>query len=379
MSYKKILILHDYQKIGKGMISAFPKDQYEVSVLTSGSPAGVFRSDLPSDAARVRKIKTDWGKDFVPEEDLFRERETEIVTNDEACLFACSRLRRFFGLPVRSPSNQIAYSNKIVMKSYLSKAGISVPTFKRIDWDLYDSRTLPLEVAKEFSFPLVVKPEEGGYNEGVEIFKDKHELSHWAELHFGEPGWQLEAFVSGSLFHANSIILDGKTFPVQVGAYTSPPLGANFGRGFGSVTLPKEHRIHAIGTELNAKIAEILGKEGRFILHTEFFVDRDQNATVIDVAARAPGALVSDIAEIHSKVNLEAANFRMQIGEEPCLPRETGIFAGWFWSCPKKDGSVTSLTLWGDHFGDLLRDLRGIALGIGNLQSLPWLEELYEN
>ena len=226
--------------------------------------------------------------------------------------------------------------------------------------------------------PLVVKPASGGYNEGVRILSQAHEVKEWFAAHAGQSGWEAERYVRGRLFHANAMVLDGAVTPVQVGAYANAPIGASFGEGLGSVTLPLGHPIRNLGIALNDKVAHALGAAGRFVLHTEFFVDDDRNAYVVDVAARAPGALVSDIAAIHADVNLEAASFLLQTGRYPAAPRATDVVAGWLWSPPRADGSVSCFLTWNRRFDRILHDLEQAATGMGAVDGLPWLRALRE-
>jgi hypothetical protein len=127
-------------------------------------------------------------------------------------------------------------------------------------------------------------------------------LEPWVADHAGEPGWHAESFVTGDLFHANALVIDGVVHPVQVGRYTSPLLYLKAGRPVGSVTLPDDDRIAIAGTELNGRVVDALGGAGSFGVHTEFFVT-ETGVIVLETAARAPGGLVSEIAAIRTGIH----------------------------------------------------------------------------
>ncbi|HEX6873304.1 MAG TPA: hypothetical protein VF163_19585 [Micromonosporaceae bacterium] len=88
--------------------------------------------------------------------------------------------------------------------------------------------------------------------------------------------------------------------------------------------VPAAHR-------LNAAVVAALGS-GRFVVHTEFVVRPDGRLTVLEVAARAPGAMVSEAARLHTGVNLETANLALQLGRSAGVVTPRGIQAGWVWT-----------------------------------------------
>ncbi|PJZ70487.1 hypothetical protein CH373_05295 [Leptospira perolatii] len=373
MNRKIVALLHQYQLVGSGVQMAFPEDKFDVRIFTIGSADQVFRSDVPIYASPVTEVKSDWSEllAVLPE-------DAEIVTNDESCLKPCQEMRISKSMPVRMASNLATYSNKLAMKERLSACSIGVPRFQKLELAPEGWKERCTAIFKNIGPSLVIKPDTGGYNEGITKIDLLEDFLQWSQAHLGEQGWHVEEFVSGRLFHANAFVLDGKVVPVQVGAYTNPPLEASQGFGLGSITLPWDHPIREKGILLNEQVVQALGSEGRFVIHTEFFMDESGRFKVIDVAARAPGALVSDIAKIHSGVHLEAASYLLQIGEMPEFPKNTGMSAGWLWSPPKEDGSVSTVLTWNRTFEDLLFDLERTAEGMGTGNGSNWLRALYE-
>jgi hypothetical protein len=82
---------------------------------------------------------------------------------------------------------------------------------------------------------------------------------------------------------------------------------------------------------LNERVIRALGADGRFVVHTELVLTESGRAVVLESAARAPGALVSEIAAIHAGVQLEKVNLRLQAGEAAPRPQPTGQHAAWLW------------------------------------------------
>ncbi|MDI7191037.1 ATP-grasp domain-containing protein [Leptospira santarosai] len=369
MKKKKIYILHNYQLIGKGMRQALPKESYDVCILTSGYPNKVFRSDVINHDCEIIVVNN-----FSIENlSNILLKDSEILTNDESCISDCTQLRKHFSLPIRSVTDISAYTNKIVMKNKLSDSNIGTPNFVQLHLNLNETKKNILENLK---FPLVLKPDKGGYNSGIAIIKNKKEFADWLKTQKENSSWHAEEFIDGKLFHANAFVMNGEIFPVQVCAYTHPPLESNFHSPLGSITLPNTHPIYSLGHELNEKVIKALGSDGCFVVHTEFFISDNGKLFVIDVAGRAPGALVSDIAEISSGVNLEKASLLLQLGEQPEKPSFTGTYSAWTWSSPHKDGNVSCLLLWNKEFKYLLFDLEKTSSGMEGVKETNWLKDL---
>jgi hypothetical protein len=179
--------------------------------------------------------------------------------------------------------------------------------------------------------PVVVKPRREANNRGIEILESVEELNAWLRTHAGKKGWHTEAFVTGKLCHANALVMNGAVVPIQVGMYTSPLLALNTGRPAGSFTLPDASPVAIAGRRLNTDVIKVLGADGAFVVHTEFFITPHGDPILLEAAARAPGALVSEIAVLHAGIHLEEANFSLQIGEMVATPAQTGVYAGWLW------------------------------------------------
>lgn len=368
-----VVVLHSYQLLGAGLRRALPADRFDVRIITSGNVDRVFRSDLPRNAASIRRVSVDWSRD-VPLELI--PPGAEIVTNDEGCALACARLRAARNLPARLPHDLSAYCNKVTTKQRLRVAGVPAPDFVTLDLAGPAPERAADDIARRLALPLVVKPETGGYNEGVAIIDSRNQLESWLANHAGEAGWEAERFARGRLLHANALVADGGIVHVQVGAYTNAPIDSSNGQGLGSVTLPAQHPLYKLGISWNERVISALGRDGRFVVHTELFADDDGQVQVVDVAARAPGALVSDISAIHTGINLEAASFELQLGISPGKPTETGVFAGWLWSPPDEQGAFNSFLAWGSAFVPLVRDLERNAVGMSGGRRFPWLEAL---
>jgi hypothetical protein len=117
-----------------------------------------------------------------------------------------------------------------------------------------------------------------------------------------------------------------------VGRYLGPLLGLPQGRRLGGVILAEDDELVAPAYALNEAVVAALGSTGAFVVHTEFVHRPDGRLTVLEVAARAPGAMVSAAAGHHAGHNLEVAHLALQLGALTPAVHPTGIQAGWVWA-----------------------------------------------
>jgi hypothetical protein len=371
---REVAVLHSFQPIGRGLAAALPPSEFAVRVLTTAPPEAVFRPDVRPEAIEVEQVTDEWRTTVLPR--LVADDGLEVVTNDELCLDLCARLRASSGRTSIPPDQLAAYTDKVSLKTRLGAAGVSVPRFLQLDLATTSPAQAVRDVVENVGLPAVVKPLRGAYNIGVAVLSTADELEAWLTEHGDEPGWQVESFAGGRLCHANAVVTGGRVTPVIVGAYTGAPLEVMRGAALGSVTVPPSHPLRALGFELLERVTGALGTAGGFVLHVEFFHDGD-DAVVIDVACRAPGALVADVAELTTGVNLEEASFRLQTGRPLPEPRDSDLAAGWLW-CAGRTRARTALLAWSLDFERLVADIAAAAQdrGADGPPQDGWLAEL---
>lgn len=324
----RVVVLQSRQPLTTHPDDAFPPDAFDVVVLTDGDPATAFREDVEGRDVRVVHAPQDeW-------ETLVRSAPagTEVVSNDEYCLAACARLREAVGLPKRHTADVAAYRDKVVMKRLLEAAGVPVPRHLTFEPTVTASRGAADEVVARVGLPVVVKPRLEANSRGVEVLGDVDAVAAWLAEHDGEVGWQADEFVDGHLGHVNAIVSGGQVRPVQAGRYLGPLLGLHRGRVLGGWTLPADSPETAAAHELNERVVHALGSDGDFVVHTEFATTPDGRLVVLETAARAPGASVSELARVHAGVQLEVAHLRLQAGLPiPGPDWSDGRQAAWLW------------------------------------------------
>ncbi|MFI6013284.1 acetyl-CoA carboxylase biotin carboxylase subunit family protein [Streptomyces sp. NPDC051243] len=332
-----VVILHSRQPLTTDPAVTFDPVRWETVVLTDAETDPVVREDAPGEAPAVRRAPREGWAEAIRE--LAGDRPVQIVTNDEYCLISCAELRAEFGLPARHPAQPAHYIDKVLMKERLAAAGVRVPRFLALDEVLDDSQgagvpdpeTLTELVSARIGGPVVAKPRREANSRGVSILRTREELRDWLAGHRGERGWQIEEYLDGTFHHVNGLVRDGATAPVQTGTYLGPLLDLPSGRRLGGWTVPHDSELARRAHALNHDVVAALGGEGAFVVHTEFAVTGDDELVVVEVAGRAPGALVSELARLHAGLNLEEVNLALQAGLPVPEPHPTGTEAAWVW------------------------------------------------
>jgi hypothetical protein len=325
-----VVVLHARQPIAVDVGVVFPRDEFDVRVVTAGERDNVVRPQTPCDAPIddvPRESWADWLRTLAHDTG----QRADVVTNDEYCLEDCAALRILMGSEPRHPASIKRYRDKILMKATLAAAGIDVPSYLSLADAGDGARTAVGRILDEVGLPAVVKPRAEANNRGVEVVTTRSRLKELVAEHLGSADWEVESYVNGRMLHVNAIVDEGRIIPLVVGEYTDSLLALGNGMPVGSITLPKSDPAVGIGHAENERVIAALGSDGRFAVHTELVLTEDGSSVVLEAAARAPGALVSEIAAIHAGVQLEETNFRLQVGVAAPEPQPTGPHAGWMW------------------------------------------------
>jgi len=322
-----VFVLQIKQPLTVDPAEAMPRADTEVVVLAAPGGGSPLREDVSHTRARVITTAPDDWETVIKE--LAAGKPFEIAANDEYALPRCQELRDRFGLVARHPRPLNGYLDKLVMKQRLAVGGVETARFAGIDRVTVD----PVAAARllaDLGTPVVVKPRQEANSRGVELLSTVDEVVAWQRKREGEIGWHVEEFLTGDQYHVNALVRGNSVTPIQVGRYLGPLLNLQDGRRLGGISVPDGDAIVAPAHAMNERVVRALGG-GDFVVHTEFMVRPDSRLTVLEVAARAPGAMVSEMSRLRYGVQMEHANLRLQMGVDPGVPTGTGLHAGWVW------------------------------------------------
>ena len=260
----------------------------------------VLEKDNISMLTSISQVKVTHGK--VPFEDLKTIIDSKagnsndircIISFYEFCVLDAGRLNQHYGI------HDIDYNkfiDKIVMKDIVSKAGISVPTYMRLNYSHYleDKESYTDYIVNAVGFPAFVKPIDMAGAIGVDKIRDREDLVRWLENDFSTKyTFQIEEFIEGTFYHCESLIQNQKVVYSQVCEYADPLYLTKFGVPLASITLPDDEETQRIA-QFCENIHKSLRPLANGLTHLELFKRANGELIFIEVAFRPPGNLSSE-------------------------------------------------------------------------------------
>src|SRR6266571_4141710 len=241
-----------------------------------------------------------------------------ILSVDDSAVEIAARASAALGLPHNAPEAAEAARNKLLMRTLMSKGGAPCPVFRP-----FLLSTDPTEVAKQVTYPCVVKPLRLSGSRGVIRANNPDEcvavIQRLKRLLLSEGFSEEDSFLVEDFIPGFEVALEGMLTHGQLKVLTlfdkPDPLDGPF----------FEETIYVTPSRLPAQVqddiaqcvktaAASLGlKEGP--VHAELRVN-EQRPWMLEIAGRSIGGLCSTILEFGSGICLEELILRHAIGEE---------------------------------------------------------------
>ena len=304
--------------------------------------------------------EADWPRDsidemfFMPEELLvqdlinavsFAARSQpldRIVALDEFDMENVSALREHLRIPGMGLTTVRYFRDKLAMRARAKEAGIPVPEFVHV---------LNYDALREFMSrvppPWLLKPRSQASGIGMKKIQEPADLWPWLDrLGDGQSNYLLEQFISGSVFHVDSVATEREIVLAEAHAYGVPPLDTSHQGGvFTTRTLPRDSVETRALLGLNREVLKDLGFL-RGVTHAEFLrAHSDGKFYFLEVAARVGGAYISNVIEAATGINLwrEWARLEVGAGRQPYqLPQTRSDYAGVIVSLARQERPDTS-------------------------------------
>ena len=156
----------------------------------------------------------------------------------------------------------------------------------------------------------------------------------------------LARFVTGEVFHVDSVVNDGKVIFSGANQYGRPPMQvAHHGGAYISRSVERGSSDEKSLFDANKKLIKALGLE-RGATHAEFIKsDDDGKFYFLEIAARVGGAYIAEVLEAASGVNLwrEWAKLEISEGKRPAkITPQRKEYAGIILSLAKQEYPDTS-------------------------------------
>lgn len=272
--------------------------------------------NLPlQDRYRLVKRVDDLDADAVVESTAIELARTEpishLVAHSEYDLLRAAHLREYLGLPGQHAESALAYRDKVVMKEYMTRAGIPVAAFRRqrSPVDLY-------AFADAHGYPIVVKPVDSCGSHDVRVVRDREALVRTAASNPAGPRI-IESYVEGAMYHVNGLVrANGERFFAPC-AYINGALDYQVGGLFGTRTIDPNTPFSQRLTAFTQRVISALPEADPLAFHAEIFHTPDDQLLLCEIAARTPGSLTIELIERGYGINLHRAWARAQAGLAP--------------------------------------------------------------
>jgi biotin carboxylase len=265
-----------------------------------------------------------------------------IVALDEFDLENAAYLREHLRIPGMGLTTIRYFRDKLAMRGKAQGSGVPVPEFIHV----LNHQALNDFMARVKS-PWLLKPRSQASGIGMKKINEPHELwPYLDQLGDAQSNYLLEQFVTGDVFHIDSIVSERQVIFAEAHAYGTPPLNTSHDGGvFTTGTLPRDSAEAKALYRLNREVIESLGLV-RGVTHTEFLRAReDGKFYFLEIAARVGGAYITDVVEAATGINLwrEWARLEVGSGKSPySLPAIREDYAGVVLSLARQECPDTS-------------------------------------
>jgi len=256
------------------------------------------------------KITIEFAREVIKQQ-VHLGNDIRLICLSEDNLLLTAQLRDEFNIPGLKLNAAIPFRNKLIMKDVLKSKDIRIPKYSRFDLQT----TKPLfdyfqNLQQELGLPFILKPTSYLGGLGVVLIDS---LSAFVEFFKENPvdvEYEAEEFISGRLFHCDSIRHNNKTIFSACCEYTNPNFDFQIGKSVISMPLKNNDPLTKNILSFNEIVLSALDYE-QGISHHEFFMTEEGELVFLEIAARSPGAVVTPMYRHAFNVGMEDIDFKM--------------------------------------------------------------------
>ncbi|MFI6444110.1 ATP-grasp domain-containing protein [Kitasatospora sp. NPDC050543] len=292
-----------------------PAGQFDVRLVTSLAKAGEASGDELASVLAVDGHDERALIEAVRFQSTFGGRKAaRLVAVTERFLLLAARLRDELGIPGQGVAQTLPFRDKVVMKEHLARHGIKVPAFAPF------TEAAARELLRSHR-AVVAKPRLGTGSVEITVLRDEAELAAFTAAHAGRlADFEVEQFVTGRLYHVDSMVQDSKVVAAIAGGYIDETTSYQRLRPCRDVAVPPGPLLDTL-LAFNRRVLETFpGFTG--VTHHEMFVAEDGEVYLCEIGARAGGGGVIAGFLSRTGINLDEAMVRAQLGEP--LPTTEG-------------------------------------------------------
>lgn len=222
-------------------------------------------------------------------------------------------LREHLRIPGMGDTTARNFRDKLAMRGRAKDAGIRVPEFSALLNDAAVQRYLEANPG-----PHVLKPRTQANAIGIRKAENAEEA--WAHIHgLGDARghYLIERFITGPVYHVDSVSVEGELKFSAASVYGVPPMEVfHAGRVFSSSLIrrgsPEETALRTVNLEV------LQGLNLRYgVSHSEYIRGEDGEFYFLETSARVGGANIAEMIEAATGVNLWQEWARLETAESP--------------------------------------------------------------
>ncbi|SHO59597.1 ATP-grasp domain-containing protein [Algoriphagus zhangzhouensis] len=252
-----------------------------------------------------------------------------IISLDDYDVEKATFLRENLRIPGMGQTTGRYFRDKLAMRIKAQDSGIKVPAFS----PLFNNEDIN-QFADHIPAPWVLKPRSEASAHGIIKVYNKGELwKHINELGDNRLYYLVEQFKPGDVYHADGLLLYGKSLFLTVSKYLTTPMEISQGGGiFRSANLPYGSADDKAIKKANLAIMKAFGMQSG-ATHTEFIkCHEDGEIYFLETSSRVGGAHLAEMVEAATDINLwaEWAKIEDSLAKETTyeLPKVAKNYAG---------------------------------------------------
>ena len=241
-----------------------------------------------------------------------------IVPLDDFDVETAATLREHLRVAGMGDTTARYFRDKLAMRAKARDEGLAVPEFIHV---LNHARLR--DFMTRVAPPWVLKPRSLAGSMGIKKITAPEEL--WAALELlgdQQSYYLLEQYVSGDIYHVDTIVYERELLFAIASRYGRPPMDVSHeGDIFTTRTLPRGSAEESSLLALNQKVLQAFGLV-RGVSHSEYIAGRDGRLYFLETSARVGGAHIADLVEAATGINLWAEWAKIEIagGKAPYRP-----------------------------------------------------------
>lgn len=340
---KTFLVLQQIVLFRVNWRTLYNPEDYQLVLIVADETLSALADDQKQYFHDIRSLKELNIETISPIINALKQQNTDLylVTNDETCIALAATLRKAFDLPGDRYDTVKPFLDKLTMKQRIAAQKINLPKYIPFTPEQYrgDPESYLSTVEQQLGYPIFAKPIDSAASLHTAKLKTPHEFFSWAEKHSDFDNYELDEFITGKLFHCESLIRDNKILFAEPGEFLYPCYDFMSGKVLSSFSI-SDNTLKEKILAFNASVINALRPIPNCATHFEFFQRPSGEFVFLEIACRAPGAMIVEFHEKRCGINIEQAHFSLQMGISPDLTLKKPLLpCAWAWF-PKTEGTL---------------------------------------